>query len=48
MGFKAQILTDSDKEDFILAKSIEENDPADQLSFAEAEAYYQMLNKSDK
>ena len=48
MGLKVQILTDSDKEDFILAKSIKENNPADQLSFAEAEAYYQMLNKSDK
>ncbi|HEY0669262.1 MAG TPA: hypothetical protein VGD22_13840 [Sphingobacteriaceae bacterium] len=48
MGFKVQIFTDSDKEDFILAKSIEENNPADQLSFAEAEVYYQMLNKSDK
>ena len=41
-------VTNSDKEDFILTKSIKQNNPADQLSFSEAEAYYQMLNKSDK
>ena len=46
MGFKAQVLTASDKEDLILAKAIEENDPADQLKLEEAKLFYQSLDKS--
>jgi hypothetical protein len=48
MGLDAQILTDSEKEDFVLAKAIEENDPADQLKMEEAIAYYRNLDKSSK
>ncbi|HXI00335.1 MAG TPA: hypothetical protein VNI52_08690 [Sphingobacteriaceae bacterium] len=48
MGFKAQILTNSHKEDFVIAKSIEENNAADLLSFEEAKSYYQTLTKSEK
>ena len=48
MGLKAQILTESDKEDFVLAKAIEENDPQDHLILEDAIAYYKSLDKTNK
>lgn len=46
MGFESQILTDSDKEDFILGKAIEENNPVDRLNLEDAKTFYQGLDKS--
>ncbi len=40
MGFKSEILTGSDREDYGMAKAIEENDPSDKLSLEEAREYY--------
>lgn len=48
MGLKAQILTEADKEDFVLAKSIEENDPQDYLILEDAISYYKSLDKTNK
>lgn len=48
MGLKAQILKVADKEDFILAQAIEENDPQDYLILEDAISYYKSLNKTHK
>ncbi|WP_136826677.1 hypothetical protein [Pedobacter cryophilus] len=46
MGFKAEILSISDKEDIGLAKAIEENKGIESLSFSEAISYYKSLDKA--
>ena len=46
MGFKAEILSVSDKEDIGLAKAIEENKGIESLSFSEAISYYKSLDKA--
>jgi len=46
MGFTSEVLDDSSKEDFALAKAIQENDSNDQLKLEDAKAYYQSLNKA--
>lgn len=46
MGFKSEILSNSDKEDLGLAKAIEENSGAESLSLNDAITYYQSLDKA--
>jgi len=48
MGLTAQILTEADKEDLVLAKAIEENDPQDYLILEDAISYYKSLDKTSK
>jgi len=47
MGFKTHILTESEKEDMVMAKAIQENDPAENLNLEDAVAYYQTLDKAE-
>lgn len=47
MGFKSEILSHEDKEDIGLAKAMEQNNPADSMSFAEGMSYYKTLDKAD-
>lgn len=46
MGFKAQILSDNEKEDLGLAEAINQNTATDSLQLNEALAYYQTLSKA--
>lgn len=46
MGFKSQIISDSDKEDLGLSKAIQENSDTEGLTFNEAIEYYKILDKA--
>jgi len=46
MGLSSQVLDDTAKEDFAIAKAIEENNPLEKLEFNEAVEYYKSLDKA--
>ncbi|MGI4021535.1 MAG: hypothetical protein ACRYFA_08525 [Janthinobacterium lividum] len=46
MGLKTQVLNQSEKEDIVMMKVIQENDPTENLNLEDAVAYYQTLDKA--